>query len=176
MRIIFLTACFALLVGSSLAYGHGKGATVEVHHAWVRPTPPGTTLTAMYGVIHNSGNEPDRLLSASCSAARAAEIHEVVTKDGMMHMRPVEGGVMVPARGEAALAPGGYHLMLIGLKRPVKPGDTLKVRLTFLKAGTIEVHATAAAIGGGAPHRHKPGHRGPGQGEHHKPGKHHKMQ
>ena len=168
MRIAFLFAWFVLLLGSSLAYGHGKGAAMEVHHAWVRPTPPGTTLTAMYGVIRNSGQEPDRLLSASCSAAQAAEIHEVLKKDGMMLMRLVEGGVPVPARGEVALQPGGYHLMLIGLKRPVKPGDTLKVRLTFLKAGTIEVHATAAAIGGGAPHRHKPGHRGPGHGKRHK--------
>jgi len=70
-------------------------------------------------------------------------------KDGVMTMRPLPDGLMLPAGGEVALEPGGYHLMFIGLKKMLKQGDSFAGTLTFEKAGTVEVSFTVEAIGAG---------------------------
>lgn len=156
------------------AQHHGTGA--EVHHAWVRPTPPGTTITAMYGTIRNGGKTARRLVRVLCEKAEAVEIHQAVEKDGMMQMRQVKGGLSIPAGGEVHFEPGGYHLMLIGLRSPVKPGEEVRAVFYFDNGEQVTVTARVAQVGEtplGHAGRHGAGmHRG--QGKHHDAGGHRK--
>lgn len=94
--------------------------------------------SAIYMKI-NSGGMADKLVKAETNVAQSTEMHTVEMKDGMMQMHPVEGGIDVPATGTLELKPGGFHIMLIGLKQDLKPGDTFNVKLTFEKAGVKDV-------------------------------------
>ena len=95
----------------------------------------------------------DRLVAATAEIAGRAEIHEMAVKDGVMTMRPVTGGVPVPAGGKVALKPGSYHLMFLDLKRPLKPGEQFAGTLTFEKAGPVAVTFAVQPIGAtGAEH------------------------
>lgn len=100
----------------------------------------GTANSAAYMLIRNGG-AADRLLKAESGVAGTVELHTVEMKDGVMQMRPVEGGIDVPANGEVQLKPGGFHVMLIGLKQDLKAGDTVALKLQFEKAGAVDVTA-----------------------------------
>lgn len=140
------------LAASAPAAAHGfKAGTIEVEHPWSRATPPGAKTGAGYFVMVNSGSEPDRLVSVSSPAAEKAEIHEMSIQSGVMNMRKVEGGVAIPAKGSAALAPGGFHLMLMGLKAPFKEGQMIPLALTFEKAGPVEVELQVEKMGATSP-------------------------
>jgi copper(I)-binding protein len=103
------------------------------------------TTGAAFMTIKNSGKETDRLVAVNSDVADAVEIHLSEMKDDVMTMRPVEG-VDVPAGGEAVLAPGGYHVMLIGLKRELVVGEKVNLTLTFEKAGQMSVEAEVRAL------------------------------
>lgn len=107
--------------------------------AWSRPTPPGAPAGAGYVTISNTGTRPDRLLSGSSPAVRRVEVHEMTLTSGIMRMRPVAGGIPVPVGGSAVLAPGGYHVMLIGPKKPFVAGESVPVTLRFARAGAVRV-------------------------------------
>jgi copper(I)-binding protein len=100
--------------------------------------------TAAYFTLHNTGAQPDRLISAACACARKVEAHTMATVDGKMTMRPA-GPVTIPAKGEVAFKPGGAHLMVFGLKKPAEAGTTMPMTLTFERAGkvTVPVFVTA---------------------------------
>lgn len=93
--------------------------------------------TAGYVVIRNAGDRSDTLVSASCACAERVEIHTVSTAGGVMRMSPV-GSMAVPAGGALSLAPGGAHLMLIGVGEPLRTGATVRLTLTFARAGRVE--------------------------------------
>jgi hypothetical protein len=147
LRSAVLAAALALLVIGPAAAHEFKSGPIEVVHPWARATPPAAKVGGGYAEIRNDGSEPDRLVSVTAEVAGRVEIHEMGVKDGIMTMRPVEGGVPVPANGSAALAPGGYHLMLLELKRPLKAGESFAGTMTFEKAGTIPVTFDVQAIG-----------------------------
>ena len=92
---------------------------------------------AAYLTIRNNGNSSDRLLQVQSDVAASVELHTVEMKDGVMSMFPVDG-IDIPAKGEIVLKPGGYHIMLIGLMKELKPGDHFSVTLHFSKAGNVE--------------------------------------
>lgn len=93
-------------------------------------------MSALYAWIGNGTASADTLQSVSTDAANTVEIHESYENDdGMRGMRPV-GPVPVPAGEQVALAPGGTHVMLIGLNRTLQPGDSLAVDFQFAQAGT----------------------------------------
>lgn len=100
----------------------------------------GGVNSAIYMTIRNSGDQADRLLKAQSDAAHVVEIHNVKNNNGVMSMFPVDA-VEVPAQGEAVLKPGSFHVMLIGLTRDLKVGDTVTVTLTFAQAGALTVTA-----------------------------------
>ena len=104
------------------------------------PSRPG----AAWLTIRNSG-ETDRLLGARSPAAERVELHTHIHEGGVMMMRRMEG-LDVPAGGRVALEPGGDHLMLFGLKRGLKPGDTFPLTLLFEKAGRITVEMRVAPL------------------------------
>ena len=82
---------------------------------------------------------PDRLLSGTTPAADRLEIHEMSVTDGIMRMRALPDGLAIAPGQTVKLAPGGYHIMLIGLTKPLALGDHVPARLKFEKAGEVEV-------------------------------------
>lgn len=117
---------------------------------WSRATPGGAKVAGGFLTITNTGKTADKLVSGSFAQAGRFEVHEMAMKDGVMTMRPVSGGLEIPAGGTVTLAPGGYHVMFMDLKQPLKEGDAVKGTLTFEKAGTVEVTFDVRGIGAGA--------------------------
>ena len=148
---LMILAAVGLLAGgiasTAIADRKSHGEGIAVRHAWVRPTPPGMMITAAYLSIYNDGKEADRLIGVSSSAAETVEVHQVIEKDGMMHMQPVEGGIELPSGGVVRVRPGGFHLMMIGLKAPIMPGDKLQLKLNFERLGPVNITATARMNG-----------------------------
>jgi copper(I)-binding protein len=141
-------ALFALLACIPGALAHEfKVGNLEVGHPWSRATPPGAKVAGGYFSVTNNGSSPDRLLSISSEISDKAELHEMGVKDGVMTMRPVSGGLEIPAGGKVALKPGGYHLMFIGLKRQPKQGEKFPATLTFEKAGSVTVEFAVEGMG-----------------------------
>lgn len=109
------------------------------------PTAGGTGVGFMS--IVNSGSQDDRLIAISSEAATSVEIHQMSMADGQMQMRAVSDGLAIPAGQTVELAPGGYHLMLIGLSKALVAGQTVKLELQFEKAGKVSVELAIAALG-----------------------------
>lgn len=108
--------------------------------AWVREAVPGRPATAAYAVIENSSGTDVQIVAAAADIAGTVELHEMVRSGDMMKMSPVKS-ITVPAKGRVELKPGGLHVMLFELKKPVKDGDT--VTLTFKTSAGATVQATA---------------------------------
>src|SRR5262249_19133252 len=120
-----------------------KQASVWVRRAPMLPKSAGdvnASTAAAYLTIRNTGGAADALVGASSDTSDTVELHETYDMSGMVMMRPV-ASIGVPARGVATLKPGSYHLMLIGLRRELRPGGTVKFELKFQQAGTIAVTA-----------------------------------
>lgn len=131
-------------------------ASVTVSNAWSRPAAQGGNGAGFLTVT--GGAAADRLLSAASPVAGRVELHESMVMGGTAMMHPRPDGVAIPAGGKVEFKPGGLHLMLFGLKKPLKIGETVPVTLTFQKAGKVRVELTVRA-GAGAPaappeHRH----------------------
>ncbi|MEZ5871023.1 MAG: copper chaperone PCu(A)C [Nitratireductor sp.] len=116
-----------------------KIGNLEIINPHARATAPGAPVSGGYMVIRNKGGEPDRLVAASVDFAGKTEIHQMAMNGDVMVMRPVAGGLEIPAGGEVELKPGGYHIMFMKLGEQLKEGEMRKVMLTFEKAGEIEV-------------------------------------
>jgi copper(I)-binding protein len=103
---------------------------------WI-PTPPtGAPTAAGYLVIRNDGEKPDRLLTVSSRLAGVG-LHRSATANGVTTMEAVRGGIVVPPHGTVRLEPKGYHLMFMGLKRPLRAGDRVTLDLGFERAGGL---------------------------------------
>jgi copper(I)-binding protein len=137
-----------LFASAQLVQAHEfKIGDLEIGHPWSRATPAGAKVAGGYFTITNTGGSSDRLLSISSDISDKAELHEMVVKDGVMTMRPVAGGLEIPAGGKVALAPGGYHLMFVGLKQQPKQGEKFSATLTFEKAGAVTVDFAVEGMG-----------------------------
>jgi copper(I)-binding protein len=142
----------ALLVVSALTLaGCGQPATsgqaeaagpVVVADAICRPTPRGRQVTGCYLTV--TSPVADTLVSVSTPAAALAQIHEMRMESNMMMMRELEAGLSLPAGEAVALAPGGNHIMLMGVGEPLKTGDAVPLTLTFATGRPVEV---TAAVG-----------------------------
>ena len=125
---------------------------IMVMQPWARATPPGAQTAAAYLTIMNHGTEPDVLVGGSSPQADRVEFHLTTNDNGVMKMRPATRGITVPAGGMVELKPdGGYHVMLGGLKAPLRSGTMLPVTLRFAKAGSIEVVFAVEPIGARGP-------------------------
>jgi copper(I)-binding protein len=131
----------------------GDAPQFQISHPWARASAGAATTGAAYFTITDEG-EPDRLTGASTPVATTAGVHESSKDMGMMMMRPV-AGLDLPQGKPVTLAPGGYHLMLTGLKAPLKQGDTFPVTLRFEHAPPMTVTITVEAIGAGADTMHQ---------------------
>ena len=140
----------ALLAVPVFAHNHEKGE-IEVRHPWSRATPPGAKVGVGYMEIRNRGQQPDRLVSASTPLAKQVEMH-VTQRDGeVMKMRQVQA-FEIPARERYELRPGGSHLMLVDLTRPLKKGERFLMRLRFERAGELEIELEVQEQGARRPH------------------------
>ena len=138
-----LRAAFLALALCAAAVGAGAHDTrhgaIRVADAWVRPNPPGAPTAAGYATITNAGPAPDRLVSAASAEARSVELHQMSMAGAVMQMRPVAGGLPIGPGQTVSLAPGGYHLMLIGPAHTFRVGEVVPVTLVFQRAGAVRV-------------------------------------
>ncbi|RYF32301.1 MAG: copper chaperone PCu(A)C [Comamonadaceae bacterium] len=111
-------------------------AAVDVKDAWIRPTVPGQSGTGAFMKL--SAPSGARLVGASTPAAGVAEVHEMKMDGDTMKMRPVQGGLDLPARQTVELKPSGYHLMLMDLKQPMPKGATVPITLRFEDAKGVK--------------------------------------
>ena len=140
MRIPLLSA---LLLPFLIAAGDAP--QIQVEHPWARASAGAAKTGAAYMTITDQGT-PDRLTGASTPVADTAELHESMSDMGMMKMRPVPGLPVAPDK-PVSLAPGGYHIMLMGLKAPLKQGDSFPFSLRFEHAPPITVTVNVEAVG-----------------------------
>jgi copper(I)-binding protein len=146
----FLAAVPVLLAAAPVAIAQdARAGELEVQQPWTRAAGQGATA-AGFMAISNRGAAADRLLSASSPAARAMELHSMVRDGDVMRMRAVEA-IEVPAGQTVTLRPGGLHLMLIGLSRPLREGETVPVTLRFERAGEVRVDLAVQAAGAREP-------------------------
>ncbi|WP_283149568.1 copper chaperone PCu(A)C [Silvimonas soli] len=122
---------------------------IQVEHAWSRATPPGAAIGAAYFEITNNSKTADTLIGASSPVAATASVHEMKMANGMMQMRAVPQ-LPLPAQGNISFSPQGYHVMLNGLKAPLKEGSHFALTLQFAKAGAISVDVVVQAMGAAA--------------------------
>ncbi len=149
MRSLPTLAFAAALIGfaaPALAQGTGN-ASITVEQPYARATPAGAKTGAVYMTIDNKSGAADRLTGASSDVADKLQIHEMKVENGVMQMRELPDGLPVPPDGSVVLKPGSYHVMLIGLKKPLTAGETFLLKLTFEKAGTISVTVPVQAMG-----------------------------
>ena len=149
MRLSTLAAAFvAAFLAIPAAFAHSVTVgDLELTDLWARATPPRAPAAGGFVTITNHGTAPDHLIAVSTPMAGVGEVHEMKVEDGVMTMRPLEGGIEIPAGGTVTLKPGGYHLMFIELKEPFVAGAVVPATLTFEKAGSVDVDLAVMPIG-----------------------------
>lgn len=116
-------------------------AAVEVSEAWARATMPGQKVAGVY--MQLKADRPARLIGVRCSAAKTAEVHQMSHAGGVMKMRKVEA-LDLPANRAVKLEPGGFHVMLFDIGKPLKPGERVPLTLIVEQAGKrVEVPVNA---------------------------------
>ncbi|MBK8322990.1 MAG: copper chaperone PCu(A)C [Betaproteobacteria bacterium] len=138
---------FALAVAASLI-AFPAAAQVTVTDPWVRSTVPAQKATGAFMKVKSEGDA--KLVSAASPVAKVVEVHEMSMKDNVMQMRAIES-LALPAGKTVELKPGGYHVMLMDLVKPIDKGAAVPITLTFVgkdgKKFTQEVKAEARAPG-----------------------------
>jgi hypothetical protein len=114
--------------------------SLKIDHPWARATPKGASVGGGYMKITNNGTAPDRLVGGASDVSKRFEVHEMTMQNGVMKMRPVTR-IPIPAGGKVELKPGSFHIMLLDLKRDLKPGDTVPVTLGFEHGGELRIEA-----------------------------------
>jgi copper(I)-binding protein len=139
------------IVGAASA-GDFNAGDITVSNPWSRATAGAARTGVIYLTIANRGDTADRLVGVAAAVAGMASLHRSAMEGGVMKMRPVAAISVGPGKA-AVLKPGGLHIMLMNLERPLTEGEMFPANLTFEKAGTIRVQVMvgkAGAIDGGA--------------------------
>lgn len=160
MKFKLLSSMAALLMGmvfsivAQAGEGHAMAKGVMAHDAWVRLVPPVAKNSAAYMELKNTGDEILQVESASSPVAEVVEVHQTSMVDGVMRMSEVKG-LQVPVDGNVQLKPGGYHIMLIKLKSPLKKDQAVPLTLKFTTGQVLTVNARVKAMQGKMAHQHK---------------------
>jgi periplasmic copper chaperone A len=125
--------------------------SIHISQPWSRATPKGAASGAGYMTLTNKGTAPDRVSCVSDDASAQCQIHTMTMENGVMKMRPVEGGLEIKPGESVTLKPGGNHMMFLSLKHSLEQGGKVKATLKFDHAGTIDVEYPVLAIGAPAP-------------------------
>lgn len=134
----FVLSTLALCAAASVLAADVKVGNLNIDDIWARTGQPGQ-VSAAYFEVKNKGSA-DKIVSANCDCAKATELHNVKMIDGAMKMYQVPA-MDIPADGELKLKPGSYHIMLIGLNRPLVAGESLPIKVKFEKAGEVTLQA-----------------------------------
>jgi copper(I)-binding protein len=146
-----LALTLAQIVGATAQAADYDVGSVHISQPWARATPKGASSGAAYMTITNNGKTPDKVNCVSSDASAECQIHSMTMDNGVMQMRPVEGGLEIKPGETVTLKPGGFHMMLLNLKHPLEQGNEVKATLKFDTAGTVDVEYPIAAIGAPAP-------------------------
>lgn len=147
MRYTFLLAGLFVLAVATAQAGDYTVGSLTIADPWSRATPKGATTGAGYMKITNKGTTSDRLISGSSDVAPTLEVHETTMENGVMKMRPITGGLEIKPGETVELKPGSFHVMFVGLKKPLTKGEHIKAALVFEKAGTVNVEYEVRAMG-----------------------------
>ncbi len=149
MKLLARFAFGALaVVLAPLGTGAAQSATtIVVTKAWARATPAKADVGVVYATITNNGDTAERLENLSTPVASTAMAHETTMKNGIMRMAPISGGLVIPAHATVVLKPMHKHIMLQGLKTPLKAGHSFPLEMTFHHAGTIKVSVAVGTLG-----------------------------
>lgn len=137
-----------------------KAGALVIEAPWSRATPGGAKTAGGYMKVMNTGSEPDRLLRGTFAVAGSGQVHEMSMQGTVMKMRELDSGLEIKPGQSVELKPGGYHMMFMDLKTPLKAGQTIKGTLVFEKAGSVDVEYTVSPMGaqsggmGGMEHQH----------------------
>lgn len=125
---------------------------LTVQDAWVRavPTLTADAMTGAFGKITNTSKQPVTIVSGTQDASPKTELHETAMVDGKMAMRPVSGGFTIQPGQTMELKPGGNHIMIMGLTKPLPEGATVAFTLTLKDGGTVTFRAPAKKFSGAA--------------------------
>jgi periplasmic copper chaperone A len=148
-----LIRIIAMLAGAACLAQVAFASDIMVMDAMARASiTPVAKTGAVYFTVMNHGAADDKLLSVTTPVANSAEVHETTMDGDVMKMRAVEGGLPVAAGTMVELKPGGFHLMLMGLRSPLVKGESLELELTFEKAGVVKVAAPVGEVAAGHEH------------------------
>ena len=158
MRKAAAAAAFVFLISNAaIASDMQKAGDLMIGGSWARASAtPSAKAGAAYVQIKNAGGADDVLLGGQSPVAKRVEIHVHKHEDGVMKMQPA-GDVTIPAGGGVTMEPGGLHVMLMGLNRPLKKGETFDVTLTFKNTGDVTVPVTTMGVAAKGP-AHGHGH------------------
>ena len=142
----------ALAAVAALSLASAAHAAPKVEAAWTRPAAQGQT-GAGFMTLKNPDAKPDALVAVESPLARTVQIHQSSMSGGMSSMKEVIR-VAIPPGGAVTFAPGGYHLMFVGLTKPVKAGDALPATLTFASGAKLNMSFVASIAPPAAAHDH----------------------
>jgi len=131
VRLFFLSLLLFSALSSGLVADVWQKEGLQIDRRVLVQPMPGKKMTAAYLRIVNAGKTDRQLVSIGADFAKKIEIHTVAMQDGVMKMRPLPAGLVVPAGEQVELAPGGLHIMLMGLNQPLEPGSEVRIRLRF---------------------------------------------
>ncbi len=141
LAILFLAVTFGVPAGAQTV----TAGDIEISNPHARAMVPGAKVGGGYLSITNKGKADDKLVGIISTRAKSSEIHQMSVNNGVMTMRPVADGLVIPAGQTIDLKPGGYHVMFTDVAEPFKQGETVKATLTFEQAGQVDVEF---AVGG----------------------------
>jgi copper(I)-binding protein len=140
--------CSSVFLCGSLLLAAAAQAEVTVKDAWVRGTVPAQKSTGAFATL--TSTEDAKLVGAKSPAAKVVEVHESMIHGGMAHMQAVES-VALPAGKAVQLKPGGYHVMLIGLTKPIQAGEQVPITFEIEDAkgrrSTVDARAEVRPLG-----------------------------
>ena len=147
MKHVLLAAVFASLLVLPAQAADVTAGSLKISAPWARATPKGASVGGGYMTITNTGTAPDRLIGGSTGVSSKFELHEMSMDKGVMKMRPLGNGLEIKPGQTVELKPGGYHVMFVGMKEQLKPGEHFKATLEFAKAGKVDVDFTVEGLG-----------------------------
>ena len=159
MHFRIFAALVALIAFGAPALSHKFSVgSIEIGHPWSRPTPPAAPVASGYVKLTNSGSDMDRLVEVRSLISARVEIHRSIVESGIASMRPVDGGVDVPAGATVDFEVEKLHLMFVEPSQQLKYGDRFVATLVFEKAGPVEVEFVVQRKAGESAQQDHSGH------------------
>jgi len=143
-RALVLTICLSIV--AQVQAQTSTASSVSVEHPWARATAGGAKTAVVYVTLINRRETADRLIGASTPVAEKVQFHQEIDDKGIMRMRQ-QAAVDIGPGGTFTFKPGGAHMMMVGLRQPLKEGQTFSLTLEFEKGGKVEVQVPIAKPG-----------------------------